>query len=89
MIRGRTGGTMRPVPRRYAADRPCPECGGMRSVEVVVRDPLTIGYKCTQGHMWLAGPVRRPAVKAASPVPVLVGKTGSPVGDDGDEPPWE
>ena len=82
-----------PVPHypvRYTGDRPCPECGGTRLAEVVVQSPAVIGYRCAQGHMWLAGPVRRPAAKVVPPVPVLVGKTGSPVGDDGDDrPPWE
>jgi len=59
VIRGRTGGTMRPVPRRYLADRSCPECALLVPVEVVVREPSVIGYRCAQGHMWLAGPVRR------------------------------
>ena len=76
----------------YTGDRPCPECGGTRLAEVVVRDALTIGYRCGARHMWLSGPVRpRPvASRTVPPKPVLIGKTGSPVGDDGeDRPPWE
>ena len=59
VVRGRTGGTMRrPAPRRYPADRFCAECALLVPVEVVVRDPLTIGCRCAQGHMWLAGTTR-------------------------------
>ena len=73
---------------RYVADRVCARCARLVSVEVAVQDPQTIGYRCAQGHMWLAGKVTRPVV--APPVPVLVGTTGSLVAVDDDErPPWE
>ena len=41
-------------PVRYAGDRFCAECAMLVSVEIVVQDPGTIGYRCGQGHMWLA-----------------------------------
>lgn len=64
-------------PARYAGERPCPECGMLRTTEIVVQDPRTTGYRCSQGHMWLTRPVpRRPA--PAGQVP----------GDD-ERPPWE
>jgi len=76
------------LPVRYNAERFCPECALPVPVEVVVKDPLTIGYRCAQGHMWLASPVTK--AKTVPPKPVLAGKTGSPVTDDGEKrPPWE
>ena len=54
-----------PVPQcpvRYTVDRFCAGCGGLRTVEVVVQDPGTIGYRCDRGHKWL---VRMPAPKSA------------------------
>jgi hypothetical protein len=45
-------------PRRYTADRPCPDCGLLVATEVVVQDPGTIGYRCGRGHKWLAAPRR-------------------------------
>ena len=45
-------------PRRYTADRPCPACALLVPVEVVVQDPVTIGYRCGRGHKWLAEAVR-------------------------------
>ena len=73
---------------RYTADRVCAECARLVPVEVVVQDPRTIGYRCGAGHKWLAGKVT--AVKGRRPVPVLAGRTGSPVADDDeDRPPWE
>jgi len=41
-------------PMRYTGDRHCPECGMVRGVEVAVQDPVTVGYRCDAGHMWLA-----------------------------------
>ena len=45
---------------RYTADRICPECARLVPVEVVVDSPHVIGYRCGQGHKWLARD-RRPA----------------------------
>ena len=56
-----------PLPARYTADRVCPECARLVPVEVVVQDPRTIGYRCGQGHMWLAGGGSRGASVARSP----------------------
>ena len=81
-----------PVPRfpvRYTGQRTCPECAILVPVEVAVQDPVTVGYRCDRGHMWLLRPVRPVKVKTNRPVPVLAGKTGSPVADDADWPPWE
>jgi hypothetical protein len=51
-------GPVPPLPVRYTADRPCPDCGMSVSTEVVVQSPETIGYRCGRGHKWLT---RRPA----------------------------
>ena len=37
------------LPARYVADRVCPECARLASVEVAVQDPRTIGYRCERG----------------------------------------
>ena len=51
-----------PYPHLYLADRLCPECALLVPAEVVVQEPKTIGYRCGQGHKWLAGlQNRRPA----------------------------
>jgi len=54
VIQGGGGVTVVTYPRKYAADRPCPECGMVRPAEVVVQDPAVIGYRCDRGHKWLA-----------------------------------
>jgi hypothetical protein len=41
-------------PQRYRADRHCPQCKFVTSVQVVVQSPAVIGYRCDRGHMWLA-----------------------------------
>ena len=63
----RTGKPSRPAgefvpsyPIRYTADRICPECARLVPAEVVVDSPHIIGYRCGQGHKWLARD-RRPA----------------------------
>lgn len=38
----------------YTGERTCPECSMLTAVEVVVQDPVTVGYRCGAGHMWLA-----------------------------------
>lgn len=46
-----------PVPQypvRYTADRPCPECDLPLPAEVAVQSPAVVGYRCGQGHKWLA-----------------------------------
>ena len=60
-------GPVPPLPARYTADRVCPECARLVPVKVVVQDPRTIGYRCGQGHMWLAGSGSRGASVARSP----------------------
>jgi hypothetical protein len=48
-----------PFPQRYTAERPCPECKKVVSVEVVVQSPAVIAYRCARGHRWLsAGAVK-------------------------------
>jgi endogenous inhibitor of DNA gyrase (YacG/DUF329 family) len=50
-------------PRRYQADRPCPECGHVVLSDVAMLDPATIGYMCRRGHKWL---VRMPRARKAA-----------------------
>ena len=42
-------------PVRYDGERACPECRFVAVVAVVIQSPGTIGFRCGQGHMWLAG----------------------------------
>ena len=51
------------LPARYVADRVCAECARLVPVEVVVKAPATIGYRCGQGHKWLAGQRRLAAAR--------------------------
>jgi hypothetical protein len=42
----------RPV-RRYTAERICPQCAALRTVEVGTQEPEVIAYRCSQGHEWM------------------------------------
>lgn len=54
VIAGTGGSVMSRRSARYSGDRICLQCGILVLVEVVVQDPVTVGYRCGAGHMWLA-----------------------------------